>query len=117
MPSLRQLPVDPRTDIPLGTRFKYWVIRKFPYSSLVTYWVAWIRNRADTTMHYALIIIVPALFGLFCLHAGPNFYDVPSEVAGKVATVHIIQTILIIIGAWALIVQQVRRPIPRGRHF
>ena len=43
--------------------------------------------------HWLFVISVPSLFGYVLIRLGPNIFEAPSVVAGKLATINIVQTL------------------------
>ena len=100
--------------LPASFRVKHFLLDKVPYTSWIFYWLIAFRNRLPLFLHWFLVVAVPSALGFLFLRFGPNIHDTPSLVAGKLATINIITTFVILAAFWVMITQQMRRPVPRG---
>ena len=102
---------------PRQFRAKHAALDHVPFAPKANLWFIAAKNRWPIVRHWLFVISVPALFGYVLIKLGPNIFETPSVVAGKLATINIVQTLFVMFIVVIIIVKSLRRPVPRGAQF
>ena len=112
-----RLPLPKKSVLPAGFRAKHFVLGSVPFAPRAEYLRVAARNRAPRVLFWVLVVTVPFLFGLAVLNFGPSIHETPSVVAGKTATLHIVNCLMVVASFWATLAKAMRRPVPRWDFF
>ncbi len=103
--------------LPIELRLRYSTIDRIPKINWFRYYWQTITNKTSKFLKYALLISIPVCFLITLIILRPDYVEPPGEIAAKLAQIHNINAMIIMINIFIILVKIFRIPIPRGRYM
>lgn len=108
-------PLPPKIKVlPRGFAARQYAYEAFPQVAKANYYSVIAKHKAPKVLHWVIVVVVTLLILVSFLIIGPNIYDTPLVVAGKLQTINIWITFGVVLNVLIVIIKCIRRPIPRG---
>jgi undecaprenyl pyrophosphate phosphatase UppP len=103
--------------LPLELRLRYSTIDRIPKINWLRYYWQKTTNKSSKFVKYVLLASIPVCFLILLILLKPDHVEPPGEIAAKLAQLHNINVMLIMLNIFILIVKIFRIPIPRNQYM